>query len=107
MKTPPPPLFINEYFEVKPSPKGGLGAFALRDIPKDTVILAEKPLLKADILEIFFAYEQLTPKQQDDYKSLCYFKGISPHMVLGIFKTKRLVLSKHKSELSVTNNEQV
>ncbi|KAJ2897438.1 Zinc finger MYND domain-containing 1 [Zalerion maritima] len=40
------PIFQNEWLSIKTSPLGGYGALARSFIPKGTVVLAEKPLMK-------------------------------------------------------------
>jgi hypothetical protein len=85
------PLFVTDFFEVRKSPKGGYGAFATKDIEKDTVIIAEDPLFRATYLEVFYKYEALPAEKRDEYRSLFGWKGVSDHQVLAIFKTNRYV----------------
>jgi hypothetical protein len=92
--SPPPilpvkPLFTTEYFEVRPSPKGGLGAFATREIPCGTVIHREQALFTGTSMEVFYLYEQLSPDQRREYLGLHEFKGVGGHKILSIFKTNR------------------
>jgi hypothetical protein len=82
---------VTEYFEARRSRKGGYGAFAVKDIEKHTVIMAEKPLFRANFFEVFLEYEQLTPEQKKEYLSLHGWKGIDKHKILSIFKTHRSV----------------
>lgn len=42
-----PPHSYQHYYEIRPSAKGGFGAFAVRDIKKDQLILLEKPFLRS------------------------------------------------------------
>ena len=47
-QTDKPPLHsYQHYYEIRPSAKGGFGAFAVRDIEKDQLILLEKPFLRS------------------------------------------------------------
>jgi hypothetical protein len=85
------PSFINDFFEVRASPKGGLGAFAVVDIPKDTVIMTEEPLFRADPVEIYWKYENLTDEQRKEYKTLSCWFGIEDQRVPAIFTTNRFV----------------
>lgn len=90
--SPPPPtqpLFTTEYFVVKPSEKKGFGAFAIRDITKGTVIIAEKPLFLGEITQIYCAFEEMTKEQQTQYLSLYGFPGVDLNRILRIYKTNR------------------
>ena len=88
-----PPLFTNEHFEVNLSAKGGYGAFATKNITAGTVIMSEKPLFKANFCEVFLQYEQLTPKQREEYLTLHGWDGISTNKILSIFVTNRYLNS--------------
>ncbi|KAB8298876.1 hypothetical protein EYC80_001034 [Monilinia laxa] len=91
----PPPdrvsLYKNEFFEVKASPKGGLGCFASTDIKVGTKIHSEEPLFISSVLQVYYNFEQLTPKQQADYLDLHCWHGLASHKVLAIFQTNRHV----------------
>jgi hypothetical protein len=86
-----PPLFVTNFFEVRKSPKGGYGAFATKDIEKDTVIMSEEPLFRAAYIEVFYKYEALSLEEREEYRSLFGWKGVSEYQVLAIFKTNRYV----------------
>ncbi|KAL1864499.1 hypothetical protein VTK73DRAFT_5847 [Phialemonium thermophilum] len=76
MKLPPAGVvFRNESFEVRPSPLGGLGAFAVRDLKFGERILAEAPLLRSTCMNLFRDFEKLDPKGKETYMSL---HGFSP-----------------------------
>jgi hypothetical protein len=83
------PLFVTEYFEVRPSPRGGFGAFAVKDIPKDTVVIMETALFSGTMLEVFHLYEQLSKEQRKEYMKLHAHMGVGGHRILSIFKTNR------------------
>lgn len=82
-------LFTTDYFEVKPSRKQGLGAFATKDIPQGTVVIAEKPLLAGAMVEVYMLYENLSPEERLEYRSLYGYQGVDPSYLLAIFKTNR------------------
>lgn len=83
--------FVNDFFEVRQSTKGGLGAFALKDIPKGTVIMAEEPLFRALLVQVFWKYDELSDDQKKEYKTLSCWFGIEDHKVAAIFTTNRFV----------------
>ncbi|KAG0645592.1 Zinc finger MYND domain-containing 1 [Hyphodiscus hymeniophilus] len=88
-----PPSFFNEHLAILPSPKGGLGAFAIRDIPAYTTIIAEKPLFKVySFEEVPWRYDDLSKEQKKAYDSLHYWVRIDKDRVFGIFKTNRFEL---------------
>jgi hypothetical protein len=88
------PTFINDFFEARTSPKGGLGAFAVVDIPKGTVIMAEEPLFRADPVEIYWKYEALNDEQRKEYRTLSCWFGIEDQRVPAIFTTNRFVFPR-------------
>jgi len=90
----PTALFTTEYFEARPSPKGGIGAFAIKDIPQGTIILAEKPLIRVPFSEVFVAYENLSPQKRKLYRSLYGWDGIDNYNILAIYKTNRYIQNK-------------
>ena len=94
--SPPPPLgpaveplFKTEFFEAHHSPKGGYGAFAIKDIPKDAVIIMEEALFTGTLVEVFHQFEQLSPEQRKDYMKLHAYRGFDTHKIPSIFKTNR------------------
>lgn len=85
------PSFANDFFEVRTSTKGGLGAFAVADIPNDTIIMAEEPLFRAEPVQIFWKYEALSDEQKKEYKTLSCWYGVEDHKIQAIFTTNRYV----------------
>ncbi len=94
-----PPLFTTEYFEIHKSTKGGYGAFASKDIEKDTVIMIEKPLFRSDFMGVFIELEKLTREERKEYRALYGFEKLEPIRDLSIFKTNRLVKFDWRIEL--------
>ncbi|TVY14729.1 SET domain-containing protein 5 [Lachnellula arida] len=90
----PQPLFSNDFFEVRSSPKGGLGAFASADIPEGTVIMTEAPLFRTPALQIFWTYDALSDEQKRAYKQLACWFGIEDHKIPAIFTTNRFETGK-------------
>ncbi|PQE32606.1 SET domain protein [Rutstroemia sp. NJR-2017a WRK4] len=95
---PPPPVnraaeFETEFFKVRKSPKGGLGCFAVKDIPKGTVIHSEKPLFECSLVGVHYAFEQLTPEQREEYLNLYYYRGLVNHKVIAIYQTNRFYMN--------------
>ncbi|KAE8449536.1 hypothetical protein EG329_008145 [Mollisiaceae sp. DMI_Dod_QoI] len=86
------PLFVTEFFEVRRSLKGGYGAFATRDIEVGTVIMTEKPLLRANLSTFFHEHEKLSTEQKADYQSLYACPGLSEDRRFSIFMTNRFEL---------------
>ena len=66
---PSPPLF-----EIRASALGGLGVFALHDIPEGQVVLAEHPLLYADRITLYEEVDKLDPSARDKFDSLHVFR---------------------------------
>ncbi|OAA62816.1 DUF1772 domain containing protein [Niveomyces insectorum RCEF 264] len=67
--TPPMPIFLNDHeingcFAIRPSPLGGLGSFALRDLERGEHILVERPLLRTDSFHLTRELDRLTPAQR-------------------------------------------
>jgi hypothetical protein len=60
-------LFKTEFFEVRPSSKGGYGAFATKNILKDMVVMIEEALFTGTIVEVVYQFEQLIREQQKEY----------------------------------------
>ncbi|QSZ32407.1 hypothetical protein DSL72_001981 [Monilinia vaccinii-corymbosi] len=99
----PPPervsTFENEFFEVRTSPKGGLGCFARTDIKMGTEIHSEEPLFISGVLQVHYNFEQLTPKQQAAYLNLHGWHGLANHKIVAIFQTNRYVIHLRSSHL--------
>ncbi|KAI1502943.1 hypothetical protein F5X99DRAFT_426528 [Biscogniauxia marginata] len=68
-----PESFKNDFFEVKKSPLGGLGAFARVDIKARETILVERELLVANQTTIYDAVDELTPAQRKAFFRLHTF----------------------------------
>jgi hypothetical protein len=86
--------FSNKYFKIRPSPKGGLGAFAIEDIPNNTAIIAENPLFRCHLYEeIEWSVDRLPRRLKDEYFSLYHWAGVDQNKVHGIFKTNRYVFN--------------
>jgi hypothetical protein len=85
------PLFKNGFLEVKKSPKGGYGAFAIKDIEVGTVVLSEEPAFRASFGEVFYQYEGLRKEQRAEYRSLHGWSALADNHILSVFKTNRWV----------------
>jgi hypothetical protein len=83
------PLFTTDFFEVRKSPKGGYGAFATKDLEKDTIIMSEEPLFRAAFMDVFIEFEKLPADKRAEYRTLFGWKGVSDNQILAIFKTNR------------------
>lgn len=59
-----PENYSNEYFELKKSHLGGVGAFAKRDLKLGEVILVERPTIKATPWNYYEALDELPPELQ-------------------------------------------
>ncbi|KAM3084067.1 hypothetical protein ACMFMF_001423 [Clarireedia jacksonii] len=88
-----PLQFESEFFEVRKSPKGGFGCFAVKDIPVRTIIHSEKPLFECSMVGVHYAFEQLTPEQREEYLSLYYYRGLTNHKVVAIYQTNRFYMT--------------
>jgi hypothetical protein len=84
------PLYtMAPYFEVKRSPKGGYGAFALQDIPPYTEILFEHALLQATNIDIMEQFDNLSAEGKEVFLRLASFDELDSNKVVAIFKTNR------------------
>lgn len=92
----PTPLFTTDFFEVRKSPKGGYGAFATKDIEKDTIIMSEEPLFRAALMEVFIEFENLPADKRAEYRTLFGWQGVSDDEILAIFKTNRFETTEGK-----------
>ncbi|TGO66687.1 hypothetical protein BOTNAR_0056g00260 [Botryotinia narcissicola] len=105
--SPPPekaPLFENEFYEVRTSPKGGLGCFAKADIESGTMIHSEEPLFLSSMVQIYYNFEQLTAEKQAAYLKLHYWHGLAAHKVLAIFQTNRFHVPGGKSGIFLNSS---
>ncbi|KAI0178755.1 hypothetical protein GGR52DRAFT_569662 [Hypoxylon sp. FL1284] len=59
-----PEKYSNEYFEVKKSRLGGIGAFAKRDLKQGELILVERPVIKATTWNFEEELDKLAPELQ-------------------------------------------
>ncbi len=85
------PVFRNEYFEVRESMKGGLGSFAVTDLPQGTMILSEQPLFKSKLISLIQALENLTPEEIGRFRRLHHHPSTSCDRDLATFLTNRYV----------------
>lgn len=84
------PLYtVAPYFEVKRSPKGGYGAFALQDIPPYTDILFEHALLQATNIDILEQFDNLLAEDKESFLRLASFDKLDSNEIVAIFKTNR------------------
>jgi hypothetical protein len=84
---------VDPYFQVRRSPKGGYGAFALQDIPPYTEILSEHALLQATSSDILQYFERLSEKDKEVFMLLASFDKLDWNKVVAIYKTNRCVIS--------------
>lgn len=61
---------LNDKFAIQPSPLGGLGCFALRDICRGDRLLVERPLLRTNLLHLFHELEHLSTAHRKQYDAL-------------------------------------
>jgi hypothetical protein len=80
---------IAPYFEVRPSTKGGYGAFALEYIPPFTMILSESSLMEGTNGEILEKFEALSQDDKEAFLKLASFDEVDSNKVIAIFKTNR------------------
>jgi hypothetical protein len=66
-------IWGNEYFVVKKSPLGGLGAFAAKDLKEGDIILVEKPLVRTDRPGLYSAVQSLDSDDKLLFASLAQF----------------------------------
>ncbi|CAD6499733.1 BgTH12-03841 [Blumeria graminis f. sp. triticale] len=86
-------LLRTELFEVRKTLNKGYGAFAIRDIEIGTVILIEEPLLKAEIMTVYYEFEKLNHMQRIQYCSLAGRTG-EGSTIISIFETNRFQITK-------------
>ncbi|KAK3987007.1 hypothetical protein QBC44DRAFT_310712 [Cladorrhinum sp. PSN332] len=61
-----------EFFEIRPSKTGGLGAFAVHDIKKDEIILMEKPMLRTTAFLIRQDLAELPIELKEHFMTLAH-----------------------------------
>ncbi|CAK7268393.1 hypothetical protein SEPCBS119000_003038 [Sporothrix epigloea] len=66
----PPTIENVGAFAIQPSPLGGMGCFAVRDIGCGERLLVERPLLRTDLLHLFHRLEQLSTAHRQQYDAL-------------------------------------
>ncbi|KAK3694915.1 hypothetical protein B0T22DRAFT_437962 [Podospora appendiculata] len=57
-------------FEIRPSPLGGLGAFAARDLKAGELILVEQPLLRTTTFDLLRSFRELDDEAKEVYMGL-------------------------------------
>ncbi|OBT62553.1 hypothetical protein VE03_07362 [Pseudogymnoascus sp. 23342-1-I1] len=91
--TPGGPLshFSISHFSIRPSPKGGMGAFALSDIPESTVIMKELALFLATDGKGHLAEElgKLSVEERAEFSKLACYELLDRDRDIAIFKTNR------------------
>ncbi|KFY12678.1 hypothetical protein V492_03734 [Pseudogymnoascus sp. VKM F-4246] len=80
-------------FSIRPSPKGGMGAFALSDIPESTVIMKELALFLATDGRGHLAEElgKLSAEERTEFSKLACYELLDQDRDIAIFKTNRLI----------------
>lgn len=80
-------------FSIHPSPKGGMGAFALSDIPCSTVIMRELALFLATDGNGHLAEElgKLSVEEREEFRKLACYDLLDKDKDIAIFKTNRYV----------------
>jgi hypothetical protein len=77
---------FQQFFEIRPSRLGGVGAFAVRALKKDEIILVEEPLLRTTWFYLRRAFSNLSEADKNTYLNLhcddrcCPFKKIEQIM---------------------------
>ncbi|KAK4170368.1 hypothetical protein QBC43DRAFT_197754, partial [Cladorrhinum sp. PSN259] len=61
-----------EFFKIRPSKKGGLGAFAVRDLKAEEIILVEKPMLRTSPFFLRRDLAELPVEQKLYYMTLAH-----------------------------------
>jgi hypothetical protein len=68
---PPTPRYrFEEFFEIRRSSLGGVGAFAVRDLPEGYTFLVEAPLLWTTHFRLMGDFNNLSEHEKDVYLSL-------------------------------------
>lgn len=85
--------FWNSLFSIRPSPKGGMGAFALSDISESTVIMKELALFLATDGKGHLAEElgKLSAEERTEFSKLACYELLDQDRDIAIFKTNRYV----------------
>lgn len=80
-------------FSIRPSPKGGMGAFALSDIAESTVIMKELALFLATDGKGHLAeeLEKLSAEERTEFSKLACYELLDRDRDIAIFKTNRYV----------------
>jgi hypothetical protein len=61
---------FEDFFEIRPSKLGGLGAFAVRELKRNEIILVERPLLRTTHFRLMLDYCNLSEAKKKAYLSL-------------------------------------
>jgi hypothetical protein len=61
---------FEDFFKIRPSKLGGLGAFAVRELKRDETILVESPLLRTTHFRLMLDYCNLSDEAKKAYLSL-------------------------------------
>lgn len=78
-RTPPPPppspepaarASFEEFFDIRPSRLGGLGAFAVRELRRGQTILVERPLLRTTHFRLLPDFHKLSETAREAFLSL-------------------------------------
>lgn len=84
---------VNDFIDLRPSPRGGFGMYARKNISPQTVILKEEPFIIASSEdEIMACYASLHPQQQREFNSLHWWWERNSNPILGRFKTNEFGL---------------
>ncbi|KFY99956.1 hypothetical protein V500_01225 [Pseudogymnoascus sp. VKM F-4518 (FW-2643)] len=84
-------LAVSSHFSIRLSPKGGMGAFALSDIPESTVVMRELALFLATDGKGHLAEElgKLSAGERTEFSKLACYELLDRDRDMAIFKTNR------------------
>ncbi|KFY31565.1 hypothetical protein V493_00994 [Pseudogymnoascus sp. VKM F-4281 (FW-2241)] len=82
---------VSPHFSILPSPKGGMGAFAVTDIPESTVIMKELALFLATDGKGHLEEElgKLSAEERTEFSKLACYELLDRDRDIAIFKTNR------------------
>jgi hypothetical protein len=78
--------FQNDFFQTLPSPLGGIGSFAAKDLYRGDIILRERPLLVTDHDSFYDKFGELSDEERNVFETLC----VSGTSLLGTPKVKAI-----------------
>lgn len=81
--------YINTYLAIASSEKGGLGIFATIDIPADTLVLGESPLLQCQAHDFEQSFSKLDTLAKKAFEELSVFSGLNTSHQKARFLTNR------------------